>query len=883
MRLGGISFSSVLNRGMDTLMEFVQADYCLLLFNRWILTSKGQSMKIIPIRTRGESAAWPEKSAERRARLRSVFGMESLEDRRVFAVSTWSGAVNGLWSNAGNWDTPPNPGDDLVFPAFASQLTTLNDLPTGITYGNITFQDANYDLAGNGVLVSGTVLASQTSGTDTIGLGLGFVGTDTVNVPLVSANLALSGAISSINGLTKTGAGQLTLLNTASYNGAVNVNAGTLTNNANVNGAISLGTSSMLSGQGFSGSVTSIGGNINPGTGGTGLITTSGDFNLDSNSGLIVALNGTSPGTNYGQVAVGGQVTLGNATLIGTLGFSPSGNQSFTILNNTGVLPVSGTFAGLPEGGNLTIGVDKFLISYAGGDGNDVVLTRQMATTSVLTSSFNPSVYGQLTTLTAKVTAVNPTDGTPTGNVSFYNGTTLLAVEPLDVTGNATFDLSTLPVGNATLSAVFSGTAGFSNSTSANLTQVVNKAASLTTITTSLNPSHYGQSVTLTASVSAVSPGVGTPGGTVTFYNGNATLGTALLDANGSGALTTSSLPVGSLSIKANYTGDSNFATSNGPAITQLVNLATPNITLSVSTTNPDASGLITLTANLANPYGNGTLPTGSVDFYSNGVKIGSGNITAGVANMTTTGFYLGLGIDSITAEYAGDTNYDAATSEAANVTAGTDNERFINQAYAVIFNHQADYQGLNAWNTYLQHGHQRTWLVRKMRQSTAGQEALIEDIFTNYLGRSGSPAELYGAVNAALSTGTSARAIVLGSKEYYFGQGGGSIPTYLKAMEATMNTTFSSYAFEAMTQELSAGVMPAKVAQQALASHAGMDSLADLLYQTTLDRAPTAQEVDQFFSLTNQGIFWRFQQSHLMGSKEFFNYAINKAGQAPV
>jgi len=839
-------------------------------------------MKIIPIQIGREFMSRLGTGATRRARSKTLLGMESLEDRRVFAVSIWSGAVNGLWSNAGNWDVAPVAGDDLVFPSTAAQFSTQNDLASGLTFGNITISGANYDIGGNSIRLTGQVASTVTVGSDNISLDIAFDGPGTINVAQANANLSLAGAVSASGGLTKTGTGLLTLTNSSSYTGSINVNAGTLKNNTNLDGNIFVNSFAFLFGDGTSNSITSTAGNVQPGSNGTGLLTTTGDLTLDSGSGYIIAINGTIAGTNYGQVQVGGLATLGNATLSASLGFTPTGNQSFTILNNTGNLPVSGTFSGLAEGANLTLNGQNFKVSYVGGDGNDVVLSRTMATSTTLTSSANPSVSGQSINLTAKVTASLPADGTPTGNVNFFSGTTVIGSAPVDGSGNAVLALSTLPVGNSTISAVFNGTNGFTNSTSANLTQVVNKATSLTNLTTSPNPSSYGQSVILSANVSAVSPGSGTPTGTVTFFNGNTTLGTATLNANGSGSLTTSSIAAGSSSITASYSGDTNLTAGNSTATTQLVNKATPNITLSVSNSTPDASGLITLTANLVNPNGNGNLPTGTVDFYSNGVKIGSGSITAGSANFTTTGFYLGLGIDSITADYTGDGNYSAATSAAANVTAGTDNERFINEAYRVIFNRQADYQGLNAWNTYLQHGHTRNWVARQMRQSKAGQQALIEDIFTSYLGRPGTPSELNGTAAAALATGTSPRAVVLGSKEYFDGQGGGSIPTYIKAMEATLNTTFSSYAFEAMTQQLVSGMLPAKVAQQALNSHAGTVSLADLLYQTTLGRAPTSEEVDQFFSLRNQGIYWRFQQSHLMGSEEFLDYALSQEGVVP-
>src|SRR5439155_14129211 len=78
----------------------------------------------------------------------------------------------------------------------------------------------------------------------------------------------------------------------------------------------------------------------------------------------------------YGQIIVQHDVSLA-----GTLGvqlinhFSPAVGDAFTIIDNRGGNPVQGTFANLPEGAILWGGGYAFAISYAGGAGNDVVLT----------------------------------------------------------------------------------------------------------------------------------------------------------------------------------------------------------------------------------------------------------------------------------------------------------------------------------------------------------------------------------------------------------------------------------------------------------------------------------------------------------------------------
>ena len=108
------------------------------------------------------------------------------------------------------------------------------------------------------------------------------------------------------------------------------------------------------------------------------------------------------------------------------------------------------------------------------------------ATTTKLTSSANPSIYGAAVTYTATVTGGS---GTPTGSVVFKDGTSVLQTSPLSG-GKATFTLSTQLVGAHNMSAVYSGATGYSPSTGT-LTQNINKANTSTTLVSSLNPSVY--------------------------------------------------------------------------------------------------------------------------------------------------------------------------------------------------------------------------------------------------------------------------------------------------------------------------------------------------------------------------------------------------------
>ena len=91
-------------------------------------------------------------------------------------------------------------------------------------------------------------------------------------------------------------------------------------------------------------------------------------------------------------------------------------------------------------------------------------------------------------------------------------------------------------------------------------------------MSSSVNPSTSGESVTFTATVGAVSPGTGFPTGTVTFLNGTSTLGTGNLSSGMTSFTTTSLTSSGSpYTITANYPGDTNFTTSTSNTVTQTV------------------------------------------------------------------------------------------------------------------------------------------------------------------------------------------------------------------------------------------------------------------------------------------------------------------------
>jgi hypothetical protein len=225
-----------------------------------------------------------------------------------------------------------------------------------------------------------------------------------------------------------------------------------------------------------------------------------------------------------------------------------------------------GTYA--IQQGTLTAGTN-YTITYVGAN----LTVTQASSAAVVTSTPNPSVFGQSVSFTATVTDTTPgSTGMPTGNVQFYIDGVLSGTSTLNGSGQASLMTTTLSVNPHAVYVKYMGDQNFIGSTSASINQTVNKANTSLTVATSGSPSTLNSPVKFTATISVVSPGAGTPTGTVTFYLDSTSgmqLGTAAVNS-GTAAITTSAVPVNSHTIVAVYSGDGNFNTSNG-SVPQLV------------------------------------------------------------------------------------------------------------------------------------------------------------------------------------------------------------------------------------------------------------------------------------------------------------------------
>jgi hypothetical protein len=116
----------------------------------------------------------------------------------------------------------------------------------------------------------------------------------------------------------------------------------------------------------------------------------------------------------------------------------------------------------------LTVGKHTITAEYSGdlnfqlSSSTGITQTvQQAATTTVVTTSANPSGYGRTVTFTVTVLARAPGSGTPTGTVTFKDGTTILGTGTLNASGKVSFTTSALKLGVHTLTASYGGDRNF--------------------------------------------------------------------------------------------------------------------------------------------------------------------------------------------------------------------------------------------------------------------------------------------------------------------------------------------------------------------------------------------------------------------------------------
>jgi fibronectin-binding autotransporter adhesin len=197
----------------------------------------------------------------------------------------------------------------------------------------------------------------------------------------VPGSLTVSGVVAGAVGFTKLGGSGLWLRANNTYSGPTALNQGLLVVDGIQPGSAIMLNGGILGGRGTVGPIISLmGGGLIDKSGGAET-QSCGGLELNGATTIHLSVIGAGSGPRASQLVVNGPVNLGGSILavqFHPTSFSPVAGDSILIVRNDDLDPIVGTFANLPEGAvtNLSSGEDLICrVSYAGGDGNDVVLT----------------------------------------------------------------------------------------------------------------------------------------------------------------------------------------------------------------------------------------------------------------------------------------------------------------------------------------------------------------------------------------------------------------------------------------------------------------------------------------------------------------------------
>jgi hypothetical protein len=366
--------------------------------------------------------------------------------------------------------------------------------------------------------------------------------------------------------------------------------------------------------------------------------------------------------------AVGSLVTF-TAVVSNSIASVPTGTVTFMDGSaQIGGQTLNGSGAATLSTSALAAGTHQITAVYSGDSNNAAVTSSvlveklEQPTTTTLTSSPNPSVAGETATFTATVKEPSGITAIPTGTVTFSDGAVPLGASVLNSSGVATLAVTSLTAGQHNITANYNGDSSNLASQSIILVQTVSQAATTTSLTTS-NPSVYpGISLTFSAVVSRTDSVI--PSGTVTFFNGATAIGNGTLNSAGTATMTTSALAAGTHSITAVYGGDTNDLTSTSSGVTETV-LQLATSTTIASGANPGTAGaslLLTATIAQSGTTGAGGAFSGTVTFQNGTTALGTAAVSAtGIATLNIS--TLAVGPNTITATYAGNTNYAGSRS----------------------------------------------------------------------------------------------------------------------------------------------------------------------------------------------------------------------------
>ena len=290
-------------------------------------------------------------------------------------------------------------------------------------------------------------------------------------------------------------------------------------------------------------------------------------------------------------------------------------NNSLNAVGSTQTITLSGT--GLPSVTGLAFATPPSTPINVGGNAGSAVTVNEINSSSAIVTT---------ATDTITLTVIGPSSYTAT-----YTARAVAGVATFNLAGVALATPGTYTY--TATEATFSATAQ----------ETVTKITPGITLTSNSNPVLVQNSITLTATVSS---SISTPTGTVSFVDGATPIGTGTVNSSGVATYSTAALAVGTHTITAVYSGDTNFLTITSGALTQGVQDF--NLVISASSGTTGATSVTALPGGVAvftftlSPVGTTTFPT-TVTLSASGLPAGAtytfspATLAAGTGSTTVT------------------------------------------------------------------------------------------------------------------------------------------------------------------------------------------------------------------------------------------------------
>jgi autotransporter-associated beta strand protein len=505
--------------------------------------------------------------------------IDALGDSATVAAATFNGVISGGPLTLGSVSFPNLETLTLGNAANTYSTTTI---PTGTTVvfgasgsvGTGTVTD-NGTLNLNGVSRSLPSLAGSGVVQDAAAAPATLtVGGD--NASTTFTGTIKDGAGGGALSLDKVGTGTFTLGSSATYSGDTTISAGTL----------HLGPAATVS---------------------TSSISGAGTLSLDVTGGAYGSISA-------GTVDVTGITLQINASSLPTL--IPFGT-TYTIVNDTGA-GTDGNFNGLPEGATVAVGGTNFTISYVGGDGNDITLTRIPAAGHVF--------YADASTTGDETDAdpVAPGNQPGTFGVNLFSSVNQAIAAALSASSTNDDDASRYTVvvnagsynEDVSIPAdigmiVQSGPVAFNSLADTVSTATLDIAGVQLTIGSDSNSTTFASQIAGNGSINMVGSGTFALNG-ANVWGGGLTLNSGQIDVDTPTALGTGILTING-GVLDNVSGSAVTEINNNPEIwngnftflgSSSLNLGTGNVTLGTTPTITANSGTLTVGGAISGPFG---------------------------------------------------------------------------------------------------------------------------------------------------------------------------------------------------------------------------------------------------------------------------------------